>query len=132
MGGRLLTAVLLDTHTWAWSITRDRRLSRQAFLAIEQADTVFVSPISLFEIGLKVRAGRWPEMAAVIDDLLDYLERQDGRVAALSPSVCLAAGRLDGPHRDPFDRLLAATALHHDVPLVSADAAFDGTVARIW
>ena len=99
---------------------------------MREAEVVFVSPVTFFEIGLKVRAGKWPEMAAVIDNVLGYLSQQDGRVAALTPTICLAAGRLDWAHRDPFDRLLAATALHQDVALVSADAAFDGMVARIW
>ena len=35
-------------------------------------------------------------------------------------------------HRDPFDRLLAATALDGSLPLVSADTVFDGIVSRHW
>lgn len=35
-------------------------------------------------------------------------------------------------HRDPFDRLLAATALHYGLVIVSADAAFDSVVSRRW
>jgi hypothetical protein len=34
--------------------------------------------------------------------------------------------------RDPFDRLLAATAMHYNLPLVSADTVFDGIVRRLW
>ncbi len=35
-------------------------------------------------------------------------------------------------HPDPFDRLLAATAVHYNLPIVSADSVFDGLVTRIW
>jgi PIN domain nuclease of toxin-antitoxin system len=44
------------------------------------------------------------------------------------------AGSLDWPHRDPFDRLLAATALINGWPLISADPAFDRLTGlrRVW
>jgi PIN domain nuclease of toxin-antitoxin system len=42
------------------------------------------------------------------------------------------AGMMDWPHRDPFDRFLAASALRRRIPIVLADAVFDGVVARIW
>jgi PIN domain nuclease of toxin-antitoxin system len=39
---------------------------------------------------------------------------------------------MEWPHRDPFDRFLAASALRRRIPIVSADAVFDQVVARIW
>ena len=43
------------------------------------------------------------------------------------------AGRLPGPHRDPFDRMWIAQALLRDLPIVSTDSVFDGyTVNRFW
>ena len=40
---------------------------------------------------------------------------------------------MEWPHRDPFDRLLAATALIEGLPLVSIDVVFDEIgVERIW
>jgi len=50
-------------------------------------------------------------------------ERSAGRVA-------FSAG---APHRDPFDRMIAAAALQERVPLVSPDVAFDTVgVERVW
>ena len=37
----------------------------------------------------------------------------------------MRAAKLAWPHRDPFDRFIAATAMELKVPLLSADAAFD-------
>jgi PIN domain nuclease of toxin-antitoxin system len=99
---------------------------------IAAADAVEVSPISFFEIAQKVRLGKWPEMAAYADQLVSLLDRQGGRVAALEPAVCLSGSLMEWQHRDPFDRLIAATALHYAYPLISADAVFDGIVQRIW
>lgn len=127
-----MKAVLLDTHAWAWSLTGDRRLSGGARAAVERANRVLVSPISFYEIARKVRLGKWPQMAPHVDRLPALLDEQGGGVAALDPAVCAAAGAMPWPHRDPFDRLIAATALRFNLPLVSADSVFDGLVARLW
>jgi len=39
---------------------------------------------------------------------------------------------MDREHRDPFDRLILATAQAMNLPLISTDAMFDGRVTRIW
>ncbi|MGN7735914.1 type II toxin-antitoxin system VapC family toxin [Ensifer sp. 22564] len=129
-----MTAVLLDSHAWAWSLTGDMRLSTKATALITEADSVFVSPISFFEIGQKVRIGKWPEMEPFINDLPSLLAEQGGRVAALAPEVCLKGATLAWEHRDPFDRLLAATTLALGIPLISADEVFDTLpdISRLW
>jgi PIN domain nuclease of toxin-antitoxin system len=127
-----LKAVLLDTHSWAWSLTGDSRLSRKAIAAIEDAGEVLLSPISFFEIAQKVRLGKWPEMEPFRDQLPALLMRQGGRIAALDPAICLTAGSINWLHRDPFDRIIAATASFYNLPLVSADTVFDGVVTRVW
>ena len=127
-----MTTVLLDTHTWAWSLAGDARLSQPALAAISAADTVLVSPISFFEIAQKVRLGKWPEMEPFVGRLAALLDEQGGAVAGFDPSICIAAGMMAWTHRDPFDRLLAATATHGNLPLVSADTVFDGIVTRLW
>jgi PIN domain nuclease of toxin-antitoxin system len=108
------------------------RLSHAARRAIDEAEQVWVSPASFFEIAQKFRLGKWPEMGAYVDALLDLLAEQGGVAADLGPTICLRAGGLVWSHRDPFDRMLAATAFALQVPIISADAAFDGIVQRVW
>jgi PIN domain nuclease of toxin-antitoxin system len=127
-----LRAVLVDTHAWAWSLIADDRLSAAATQAISEAARVLVSPISFFEIGQKVRLGKWPEMEPFVGRLPAILTEQRGVAAPLDPAMCVMAGTMAWSHRDPFDRLLAATASCLGCPIVSADAAFDGVVKRIW
>ena len=127
-----MNAVLLDTHAWAWSLTGDDRLSAKAVAAIGGADRVMVSPISFFEIAQKVRLGKWPQMEPFIGSLPGLLQEQGGTIADLDAEICVAAGVMTWPHRDPFDRLLVATALRRATPLISADGVFDGLVPRIW
>ncbi len=52
-----MKTVLLHTHAWAWSLTGDQRLSRNALNAMSPAETVLVSAISFFEIAQKARLG---------------------------------------------------------------------------
>ena len=117
-------AVLLDTHAWVWSFADPDRLSVRAARTITGAVAVQVSPISFLEIGQKVRVGKWPEMAPHLADLPDLLARQGGVAAPFTPAIALDAASLEWDHRDPFDRLIAATARALDVAVVTCDPAF--------
>lgn len=130
--------VLLDTHAWAWSLTADARLSAAATVAMEQAETVSISAISLFEIGQKVRLGKWPEMEPFLPQLIGLAHEQGGRILETSAEASLLAATLEWAHRDPFDRFIAATAITRGLILISADPAFDGLATepswpgRLW
>lgn len=117
--------ILLDTHAWVWSLTADVRLSAAAIATIEQAETVSISAISLFEIGQKVRLGKWPEMAPFLDRLIPLAKEQGGRLIEVSPEASLFASTMEWGHRDPFDRIIAATAITKGMALVSTNAAFN-------
>ena len=52
---------------------------------------------------------------------------------AISVDDAELAGRLPGPHRDPFDRMLIAQAQVHDLVIVFVDPAFETYVVhRFW
>lgn len=117
-------------------LTNDRRLTDTARRAAETADAVRLSPISFFEVSQKVRLGKWPDMAPYLDDLPDLARDQGLLSAPITPEVATLAGAMPWPHRDPFDRFLAATVLLSGAVLLSADAVFDTLapepVRRIW
>ncbi|MEM7729855.1 MAG: type II toxin-antitoxin system VapC family toxin [Pseudomonadota bacterium] len=128
--------VLLDTHAWTWMLTNDPKLTGAARDATERAAAVRLSPISFLEVSQKVRLGKWPEMEAFLDRLSDLAAGQGILTAPLSPQVALLAGRMTWHHRDPFDRIIAATALLSGDVLLSADTVFDtledGGLQRVW
>lgn len=117
-------------------LTNDPKLTRKGLAVAEQADAVYLSPISLFEISQKVRVGKWPEMAPYLPQLPDLIAEQGVLMAPFGPDVAIMAGAMPWDHRDPFDRILAATAIVSGAVLISADTAFDtlpsGHVQRVW
>lgn len=129
-----MSAILLNTHAWIWSLTGDGRLPAPALAAITAAEAVYVSAVTFFEVGQKVRIGKWPEMEPWVERLPALLEEQGGHAALLTPEICLRAALMDWEHRDPFDRLIAATAAVMTLPILSADAVFDQVsgVSRLW
>ena len=138
MGRAGVNAVLLDTHAWSWLLSNIRRLSATALYLPTSADAVWLSPISFYEIVQKEKLGKWPEMAGFAGRLPDLLNQQGGKLADVTGTIAMRAANLAWTHRDPFDRLIAATAIELNVPLLSADAAFDGLKAlpdwpgRLW
>ena len=130
MGLRLL----LDTHALIWWWTDDGRLPSAARAAIADRDnTVLVSAASAWEIATKHRVGKWPEVASIVEGFETYIARSRFALLPITASHAKAAGMLDGPHRDPFDRMLIAQARQETLAIVSGDRVFTGYGASvIW
>jgi len=98
-----------------------------------EADHIFVSAVSTWEISTKYRLGKLPGVNAIVNDLAEAIESQGFVGLAITIRHGQAAGALPGPHRDPFDRMLIAQAMLEDLILVSNERAFDAYgVRRLW
>lgn len=115
-------------------MTTDPHLSKSARNLIEQESNIsLVSAVSAWEIATKVRLGRLPAAADLVQDFVDDLRRERMEILAVSAEHGIRAGLLPGPHKDPFDRMLIAQALSENLPIVSNDRALDGYgVRRLW
>ena len=133
-----MTKILIHTHVLAWSMIAPSNLPSEALAAIKSASAVLVPPCALHEITLKVRAGKWDAMAPHADRLDSLCLAQGFEFAPYSARMAMAAGLLEWAHRDPFDRMIATTAIELSCPLVSKDPTFDGLAGftgwcgRIW
>ena len=126
--------VLVDTHAFLWWLAGNRRMSKAARDVIDDArNRVLVSAASAWEITTKHRLGRLPGAATVASDVMAAIDGHGFEPLAITVAHAERAGRLPGPHRDPFDRMLIAQSLAHDLPLVSNESLFDRYgVRRIW
>lgn len=116
--------IVLDTHALLWMDCNDVSLGVQARRQIEDAwrmDGVAVSAISFWEVAMLAQRGRVVLPVAVEIWRADLLQAGvqeisiDGRIALLAAS-------LQNLHRDPADRFIVATAIHHRASLVTADS----------
>jgi PIN domain nuclease of toxin-antitoxin system len=114
--------LLLDSHTFLWWISDDRRLSSRAVAALDDVDNeLFFSAIAGYEVSYKQHAGKLP---AIAGGLARRLQRAGVQVLTLSLDHALAAAALPGPHRDPWDRSMMGQAIVEALTVVTVDPRF--------
>jgi PIN domain nuclease of toxin-antitoxin system len=115
-----IAAVLLDT------------VSPAVAQALDTADAVCASAASFYEIGQKVRVGKWPAMQPHLADLETLLARSAVTLLPLEPRAALLAATMEWPNRDPFDRMIVATAQIDDLTVITSDQDFAARVPTLW
>ena len=117
--------IVLDTHSWIWFLNADPRLGSKTQNEIEKAtrrDEAVLSAISLWEISMLVARGRLSLPRDPREWLEFHLSRPGFAVHPLSLAVAVGSNFLPaGPHGDPADRIIIATARHLDALLITAD-----------
>ncbi len=109
---------LLDTHVIVWLATKRRRIRKATVSLFEDpANTLWISAVSVWEIGIKTRLGklRMPE------DWLSRTDEWEARELSISSKHAARASGLPELHDDPFDRMLIAQALCESMTLVTDD-----------
>lgn len=113
---------MLDTHVVIWWLLDEPRLSQLAIEAIRSMENeVYVSAATGWEIATKVRSGRLPKMAGRVGTFVEAVTSKGFIHLAVEALHGLKGGLLEGGHKDPFDRLLAAQALLENMTLVTID-----------
>ena len=115
--------LLLDTCTLLWLVIQQDSLSEKARQEIRKAaDSLFISAISAFEIGVKVNkkslafpmpAQEWFNHACHLHGLIEL---------SIDSEIALYATQLPPIHKDPCDRLIIATAHKHHLTILTPDA----------
>jgi len=117
--------IVLDTHIWLWWLTLDdKSLKRSRRDAIAGAKSIGGSAISCFEVAWLVHRGR-VEVPVALDAWFEAaLDGSGVNLLPITPRVAQLAVELPEHHRDPYDRLIIATAIVNDAQLISADGHF--------
>ena len=117
--------IVLDTHIWFWLISEDwHKFPASWREEIASAERVGVSPISCYEIVLAQEKGRLELPCAADEWFREALEPSGICLLPLTPEVSCKAVSLSPVHKDPFDRLIIATALVCEARLASVDSLF--------
>ncbi len=115
--------VLLDTHTFIWAITDERRLSPRARSLIASSE-LWWSVVSLWEAIQKAQVGKLSLQLPAGPFLTGELSSNHVRLLPVSLSHVLRIEELPLHHRDPFDRLLIAQSIEEGWPIITADPWF--------
>ena len=116
------SAYLLDSHAllWWW-FDPDRLSTAVRELLGDPVTPVLVSAASIWELSLRHHQGKLPELNGAIADLPGLLQADGFGALPISLAHGLRAGGYSQPHRDPFDRMLAAQAELDRLVLLTAD-----------
>lgn len=124
--------ILLDTHTFLWAVTDEKRLSPKAHNLIDSAESWW-SVVSLWEAIQKVQIGKFSLPQPAGDFLTSELSAHSVQVLPVTLGHVLRVESLALHHRDPFDRLIIAQSIEEGWPIVTADPWFSRyPVDVIW
>lgn len=124
--------VLLDTCA-VLALARGE-LPRAAAAALRRASEAWVSAVAPWEIAIKADAGKLRLKEPVDQWFLGLAERHDLREVPLDARTACAAAALPPVHRDPFDRVIVALALAHQLSVLTSDEhiARHAGVKTVW
>ena len=115
--------LLLDTHCLIWLLSDAPQLDAAARRAIADAQSVWFSDASVWELGLKWRKGK---IAVQPRRVVQQALKNGLRPLTLHVEALLLSCELRQSHGDPFDRLLYAQAKHGSYRLLSIDRTLAG------
>ena len=117
--------IVLDTHIWLWFVNNDINKIPQGWLErIEHAQKVGISAVSYYEVALANSRGRL-KLPMKVQDWFDCaVEAIDLELFPLTADIAYRSVMLSPIHKDPFDRMIIATALSYEAKLASVDKIF--------
>ncbi len=117
--------IVLDTHTIVWDALATSKLSQTARAKIEEADregTLIICDISLWEIAMLVKKERIQVDETPANLIKTILDSRSYSVRRISPEIAaLSVDLAEDINNDPADRLIVATSILENFPLVTAD-----------
>jgi PIN domain nuclease of toxin-antitoxin system len=117
-----VTTVLLDTHALHWWSAEPQQVSARARAALERADELAVASISWYELAWLARR----ERIVVSVPIRTWLQGLAAHVRTIGTTPAIADTAVALPSSfpaDPADRLIFATAIEHDLRLITKDRA---------
>ncbi len=127
-----MSSFLLDTHTFIWLTENNPWLPDRLRDMIDDADLVYLSIASLWEMAIKIKLGKL-SLQQDYETIGPAIEASDILILPIAFADTVQIRHLPLHHGDPFDRILIAQGMNHSLPIISTDLKFDAyPVQRIW
>jgi PIN domain nuclease of toxin-antitoxin system len=113
---------LLDTHTFLWFVSGDKKLPKEIKELIKNVnEPCFISIASFWEITIKVQLGKL-KLGLSIKELFEFTSRNKIEIIEINSEHLIELLNLPFIHRDPFDRLIISQGISEDLILISKDS----------
>ena len=113
---------LLDTHILIWAASSPHKISPElASLLSNPRNHLYFSSASIWEISIKESLGK-RGFHFSSNKLHDGLLENGYKEIKVSALHAMGVIKLPFIHRDPFDRILVATAIWENMPLLTNDS----------
>ncbi len=113
--------ILIDTHVWIWLNLSPEKFSVSAMKTLQSAPRIVLSAISIYETMVAVEKGRIATSYSAEDLVRRWLKASDIVRVPVQEEILIQSRALDFVHEDPFDRIIASTAVSEQIPLLTAD-----------
>ena len=128
-----ITRLLLDTNAFLYFIDNDTELSKTAKALLESEVELLISTASLWEIAIKFSIGKLVLPDSFENFIPTQIRQNDIEILPVNLSHLKKVSVMPFHHKDPFDRLIIAQSIIENLPVVTADSAFDTyKIERIW
>lgn len=132
MAVRVPMTLLLDSC--ALIALASESLPEKAFAALESGTEACVSSVSIWEVAIKAKSGNLTLPKPPDQWFAEILKDHDLVEIPLRSDLACCAANLPMIHRDPFDRVLIATALLRNCVILTSDktiATYPG-IQTLW
>ena len=125
---------LLDTQAFILAAQAEGALSDKAGdIILNPQSELYLSVVSLWEMQIKMSIGKLKLPVSLREAVQKAVTEIGLEILPLLIDPIYRLETLPFHHRDPFDRLLIAQALHERIPIISSESTFDNyKVERIW
>lgn len=132
-----MSSVIIDTHIVIWDQLDPTKLTAKAQKAIDKADTeyqIIICEITLWEISILMKKKRLIIDMSYLDFMDKVFNTRNYLLQGINPEIAFIASELEIDTKDPADRMIAATSISLNLPLITADQQMlsYGQLTTIW
>lgn len=130
--GKASIVLILDTHVLLWILWRDPKITQTQIAELMKPDVdIYISAVSAYEIVNKHRIGKLPGAEWLVTNFGLLTRTFTYKPLSISIEHAHLAAKLPEPHKDPFDRMLAAQSIVEDIPIMTTDSQIESFGARV-